>query len=206
MPEMSLNEYRKHRGVTLHSVQVAIKDKRIDILRTEVHGKNTWVFVDSDACDAKWIENSKLPQRLTRGEMGKGPPADPQQQAVPPENNGYLQSRAQREKIAVLQADLEYKKASGQLVEASKIKIAWANVAQNMQQNMMSVPSRLSALVAGEIRAQGTMLVEKFDAGTMVTRVDLVKWLDCLCDEKVVRDLMMSEIKKILQVFADAKR
>jgi hypothetical protein len=87
-------------------------------------------------------------------------------------------------------------------VSVSKVKLAWANIAQNVQQNMMSIPSRLSALVAGEIRTQGTMLIEKFDAGTTVTRADLVKWLDCLCDEKVVSDLMMMEVKKILQALS----
>ena len=70
MPEMGLREYSRHRSVTLASVQAAIKNGRIDVVRREVRGMREYSFVDSEAADRTWEQrtNSGKKYRLTRGE------------------------------------------------------------------------------------------------------------------------------------------
>lgn len=212
MAIMRITEYARYRKVSHASVQEALKRGRILVHHQERRGKKKIIFLDREVCDTGWVQNTDAghKRRPTQGEVRtakrqvtpKRAPSSPGGTAT--QGGGkFLDAHTRREEFAAGLAELEFKKASGELVEASKIKIAWANIAQNIQQNMMSIPSRLSALIVGEYRTQLSLLVEKVAAGVSATKEDLTKWIDTVCDEKIVSDLLMAEIKKILTALSE---
>jgi hypothetical protein len=219
VPEMTMEQYSKHKGVSRAAVQKAIRNGRIKVCRTEQRGKRVFSFIISEDADLAWTQNTDLKKKtvLTRRERRQEARASkrsgkPGKDHAPQPGSGdagatdsakpsgaYLKSRAMKEEFSARQIELDYRKAAGELVPVSAVKAAWANIAQNIQQNMLSIPSRLSALIAGEYKTQITLLIEKLDAGTTATKADLMKWLDAVSDDKIVSDLLMAEIKKILQ-------
>jgi predicted DNA-binding protein len=233
MSEMSLRAYARHRGCSLAAVQKAIFYARIPVLRREQHGAKEFVFVDSDVCDASWLGNTDSRQQRvpTRAEQGKGPqtrvkepvpqhvddaddptlPAPKEKKPPRPvdamsrENKVYLQHRTQKEKFDALQAELDYRKDAGELVPAEKVKIAWANMAQQVQQNLMNLSARFSSQIAAAYKTAITDLINQIEDGKVATKNDLLKWIDCLIEEKTVADIVNGEINKTLTELANAK-
>jgi hypothetical protein len=231
MPEMSMRDYAAHRGVSLAAVQKAVATSRITIARVEPDG---WKrkFIDSDAADQAWELNTNETQRrnATRREMGRGPQnprkknspplppeasdeddADPvhaetlSKNAVGPEGKIYIEARAKKEKFGALTAELEYKKAAGELVPVNKIKVAFANMASTVQQNLLNIPARFSAILAAEYKTAITDLMSQIEDGKTATKSDCLKWIDATSNEKIVSDLMMAEIRNVLTALSNAK-
>ena len=63
--EMNLSQYAKHRGVSLAAVQKALKTSRIKVSRAEVRGKMKLSFVESEAADRDWKNNTDQGQQRT---------------------------------------------------------------------------------------------------------------------------------------------
>jgi plasmid maintenance system antidote protein VapI len=70
---MTLREYARHRGVSLSSVQEAIKNNRIVVTKEEPHGCRIFKFLDSDQADLDWQQKTDLDQQRipTRRQAGK---------------------------------------------------------------------------------------------------------------------------------------
>lgn len=226
MPEMSMEQYSKHKGVSRAACQKALKNGRITVCRTEQRGRRTFLFIDSDVADAAWTQNTDLRKKTTptrrerrqearaskRGGKKTGNARAPQpdsgsagaaDSAKP--SSAYLASRAMQEEYRAKQTRLDFETSAGRLVPVDRLNTAFANIGHQIQSSMLSIPSRLSALVAGEYKTQITALINNLDAGTPVTKADLVKWIETISDDKIVSDLLMVEIKKILQEFSNAK-
>lgn len=62
----------------------------------------------------------------------------------------YDKSRAAREAYSARLMQLEYKQKTGELVSLDKVKLLFFNTARNVQQNLLSIPNRISAIIAAE--------------------------------------------------------
>lgn len=161
MTKMSVSDYAKHRGVTHHAVQKAISSGRIQGAKTG-KSKNAKVMVDKEAADATWDKNKSLPNQ------GNGQPQSS-------DGAVYSKARAAREAFNAKLAEIEYREKSGQVVDTDKAKILFFNIAKTVQQNILNIPDRISAIVAAEN------------------------------NPKVVHDIISHELRVALQGLADGK-
>jgi hypothetical protein len=219
MPFMTLRDYARHRGIALSSVQVAIKAGRIHVAKEEQHGKKVWKFVDSDIADKEWSQNTCVDQQRnpTRREMGISqqsmrspaayfdadaeqtllegllppPPSPPPQtdDTKTEESNDYLKERAKREKIARMNAELDYHEKVGTLAHMAKLRAVLFNVGIVVQQNMFSIAPRISSGLAAYMNS----IIEKKTEDPSV-----------MIDEIHIQDVLNKEIKIALKGMNDA--
>lgn len=219
MPLMTLREYARHRGCSLSAVQTALNDRRISIAKTEPHGKRVWKYVDSQQADRDWQSKTSVDQQRnpTRAEMGVQTPgatrtptysepdseqtellpeltAPPQQekQPEPPQSQDldYHQERAKRERFAAKTAELEYYEKVKKLVHVDSLKVALFNHARNVQQNLLSVPSRVSPILVSYLKK----VLEEVRANPDS---------DIEIDKKEVEDIIDGELKIVLRRIGD---
>lgn len=134
MAEVSIREYARHRGVSHTAVQKAIRQGRI---RTTATGK-----IDVERADQEWKRNSAPPQRLAREPVS--PPAS---------GVTYAQSRAVRESYLARLAKIEFEKRSSKLIPRDEVTVAAFTIARTVRDNLLNIPDRLAALLAGETDA-----------------------------------------------------
>lgn len=122
MPLMSLRGYAAHRGVSLSTVQLAIKSGRI---KRDRNGK-----IDSEKADATWDARTKGRERDAIGER-------------------LQQARVARETLNAKLAELDYRKRAGELVEVNEVrKVAFAR-GRALRDLISAIPERLGPVVAG---------------------------------------------------------
>lgn len=126
-----LREYARHRGVDPRAVSQAIKDGRI---KRGSNGK-----IDFEKADAAWEENSapRIDDAIKRG----GP------SEVPVTVNAYAKARAMREAYAAQLAKLEFEERAGKLIEAEKVRNAWAQVCVAIRSAVNGMPQKLAPKV-----------------------------------------------------------
>jgi len=171
MPLMSLREYSRHRGVSLAAVQKAIASGRIIVAKETQQGSKTLKFLDSALADRMWNERTDpVQQRVaTRGEMGKEEKVDPthgDQQNLFPETPSagsgvggqsknsqgtygdlYNKARSVKETFNAKIVELEYKEKVGDLADKNELARILFNIAANIQQNILNVPSQIVPLI-----------------------------------------------------------
>lgn len=212
MALVSLREYARVRGVTLNAVQKAVASGRISIAKKEEHGNQVWKFVDPDIADKEWNENTDpIQQRVaTRGDMGKidtsirTPTArnsdNAQVDLFPVESkapvggksknetgsNGDIYNKARGVKgiWEARQAELDYKKDAGKLVDIDELRPKLFNVAAQAQEKILNVPFRISSIIHARLNAFIFELKENPSAEL---------------DEKEIQDIMLGELKAILE-------
>lgn len=211
---MSLREYARHRGCSLSAVQGALADKRITIAKTEQHGKALWKFVDPDLADREWTSNTcvdqqRNPTRAQRGiidtpvtnlEDGEQIELLPEMLPPPPQSDipvdgavlqlDYNQERARREHFAAKSAELDYYREIKTLVHKDTIKILLFNRAQSVQQNLFSIPSRISPIL--EAYMKKTIEELKTNPNAL-----------CTIDKKEIEDIISGELKLVLRKIGD---
>lgn len=159
MPLMSMREYSRHRGVTLRAVQKAVQDERIKIDSSETRGKKIFHFIDSDAADQAWTDNTDPNQQraATRGEMMEAeeqPAEHVGAKSKMPEGGKFQQARTVRELFAAKTAELDYKRRNGELIDKHKVEVAAAATYSIVKQNLMGISSRVGAVIAAKVSAQ----------------------------------------------------
>lgn len=70
-------------------------------------------------------------------------------------SEGYGQARTERMIWLAKQAELNYKKQEGILVDAGEVKQAAFQTARQVRDGLLNIPNRISDLLAGEINASG---------------------------------------------------
>ena len=137
MPLMSQRAYSRHRGVSVSTVQNAIKNGRI---RTLPDGQ-----IDSDIADAEWARNTQT----------KAPPVD--RIAQKPVDDGdtygasqYTKARAVRETYQARIAKIDYEERIGKLVSGEEVQAAAFNKFRQFRDAMISIPDRMAAMLAAE--------------------------------------------------------
>ncbi len=127
MAEMSLRQYAAHRGVSLPSVQKAIKTGRISQLPNGL--------IESEGADREWAENTG--PRYLGEEDGFGA-------------TQYTKARAVREHYQARLAKLEYEEKVGSLVSKDEVKIAAFNKGRILRDGMLNLADRIAPMVAAE--------------------------------------------------------
>jgi hypothetical protein len=157
---VSLREYARRRGVSAMAVSKAAKSGRI----TLVDGK-----VDVATADRDWPSNTnpgqlafKAPPAATAaqgegsqeaGDDGAGEPDTEQTDAAKKAASTtaqYGSARAVREMYNARLAKIEFEKETGVLVNADQVRVAAFNAARTARDSLLSMPDRLSPVLAGE--------------------------------------------------------
>lgn len=216
MSLVSLREFARMRGVTLNAVQKAVASSRISIAKTETHGTQVWKFVDPDIASTEWDKNTDpVQQRVaTRADMGKvdtsirtptARQSDAAQTSLFPEEKNapiggksknetsshgdiYYKARGAKEVWEARQAELDFKKSSGKLVDVDLLKPKLFNVAAQAQEKILNIPFRISSMIHAKMKAYILELKDNPES---------------VLDEKEIQDIMSGEIKLILQQVSD---
>jgi len=186
----SLREFSRVMGVGLLSVQVAIKNGNITAFSMKGNPKKPIYDVDVEKAKEQWLDYTSRARRQTRGErdgvgvMGgqdipekyKKKPGRPAQQSAPSEpvpETVYQKARGTRELLTAKLLQQKFLLESRALVPVENVKKLFFEIAKTVQQNLLNIPARISPIIAAEL------------------------------DEKVVHDMIESEIIKALEVLSD---
>lgn len=185
--------HRKARGLSGHShqsVTKAIEAGRLD--ESLVYDAAGTVHIHPEVADREWDENTDgQKQRAAAGgrpaledTSGQGKlfeePAGESHAGGPSPDEKRVQD-ALRESNAMLKAyqarraELDYRQAAGELCEVSEVKKTVSRLFRQTRDSILSVPDRLSSILAGEERP------------------------------KVVQEILRAELEKCLAALADAE-
>lgn len=128
-----MRQYAKHRGVSAQAVSLAVKAGRIPISKD---GK-----IDVKKADAAWQENTNA----QAGSVLKAGPA-----AMP----SYSEARAVRETYAAKLEQLEYQRASGELLPRLEVVAVVTAIHTVVKAGLLSLPATMAPLVAAETDAR----------------------------------------------------
>ncbi len=141
MPLLSQRGYARHRGVTLRAVQKAIEAGRISL----IEGK-----IDPEVADIQWDKNTDRAQAARAASQRAAPPSDASRsgaQFVPPLS---IQVRDRVETARAELFELELAEKRGELVKADDVRKAAFEKARIARSALMTLPDRVSQLVAAE--------------------------------------------------------
>jgi len=183
---VSLREFARRRGVTLHAVQRAIATGRVSgtAVRRSTDGRITGI--EANQATAQWnastdpIQAARTTSTLERavamtapapalavaapapetqparqleiGEArdpgpGKGGAADEPKDRDP---NGYYAARADRERYAAKQAELDYHRALGNLVSTEDLRRVAERRYRAMRDALLAIPDQVAPILAAE--------------------------------------------------------
>lgn len=137
MPLMTLKEYAAHRGISPAAVSIAVKDGRCPVT-LDPSGRKV---IDSEHADEQWTIGGGQGQKPK--EIKNAQPRDP---SVPP----IIDSRSIKEAFQARIAKLDYEERVGKTLDAEKVKEETFKVARIVRDNLLNIPDRLAAELAGE--------------------------------------------------------
>jgi hypothetical protein len=145
---MSQRAYARHAGVSVSTVNSALKSGRI----TLVDGK-----IDPDRADREWSQNTdpSTPRNRITGRPKlvrvPGQPSEPMDlggESGSSTASGYARARAAREIAQAQLARLELEQKRGTLVEASQVRLAAFNCARKARDQLLAIPERVAVVLA----------------------------------------------------------
>jgi hypothetical protein len=141
---MTIGEYAGHRGVTAPSVSRAIKLGHCPVMLSPDGRK----MIDSDIADAQWPLRN--PKNKTEEIDKKIESTEKSNNSDSPNLPPIIQSRAIREAYQSRMAKLDYEERVGKTIDADKVKEDTFKVARIVRDNLLNIPDRLAAELAGE--------------------------------------------------------
>lgn len=158
---MTQAEYAAHRGCSAVAVHKAVKAGRISLIGDKI---------DPAVADIQWAANTRARQRnvgtapqsapdLVGQAESAPPPADDRPPAQPPAasptaDTGYNAARARREIAEAEQAEIDLKKAKGELVAWEDVARGGFEVGRDVRDTMESAVNGLAAELAAEGNAE----------------------------------------------------
>jgi len=131
----SYSEYARHRKCSPANITKAIAKGKI----TPINGK-----IDSEKADIEWVQNSpRLQNRQKNFELAE---------ELAPDSSitSLTRIRAMHEGLRAKKTKLEVDQLEGTLIDAKAVKDASFNQARLVRDTLLSVPNRLSPVVANE--------------------------------------------------------
>jgi hypothetical protein len=143
---LSLRAYAKRKGVTLSTVQRAIKAGRVT---TTPDGK-----IDPDIADEQWKERTnpakarpKRSPKAVRGQREAEPDAGAEPEASP---DDYWKSRAAREFWEARLSKLKAEREAGNLIPREDAERAWGGMIAAARSKVLALPANLAQKLAIE--------------------------------------------------------
>lgn len=146
MPLMSLKEYAAHRGVSPAAISLAVKNGRCPATLDPMGRK----VIDSEKADAEWINTGRgPPPGVKQGPKLVDAPIDTSETKIGGAPT-LLASRQIREAYQARMAKLDYDERTGKTIESEEVKEQSFKAARIVRDNMLNIPDRLAAELAGE--------------------------------------------------------
>jgi hypothetical protein len=155
---MTQAAYARHRGVTRQSVNQAVREGRIRLTRGGL--------VNMALADATWSGSTnptrggdRRPEMRTRAlrraaeanGAARGPEVKPpvaRPSAPDSDTRSLISAKVDREGWQAKLAELDYKRRSGELLEAGDVEKAVFEVNRAVRDRLMGIPARVSAILA----------------------------------------------------------
>lgn len=147
MAIMTLSEYAAHRGVSRPAISRAVKNGVCPAMLDEMGRK----MIDSDVADAQWPATKAGNSAGVNGREKTN--TDSENRPAPTASTGgstIIQSRTVKEAYAARMAKLDYEERIGKTIEADKVKEDSFKAARIVRDNMLNIPDRMAAELAGE--------------------------------------------------------
>lgn len=135
--------YAKHRGVTHHAVQKAIKSGRLN--RSVRDGK----IINVALADKEWADNSDERKVRVKSISGDG------------ERGTFQQANTDHAMYKAKLLKLEHDKRIGLLISVDEVKVIMFNASRKVRDGLQSLPERLAAIVADRPRDEVYPLLKK---------------------------------------------
>lgn len=135
---LSLREYARLRGVSLFTVQAAIRDGRI----TTTLGPDGKPKIDPATADPEFVANTDPSKqgRKAKKTYEEGEPAP----------NSFLAHRTSKEGYQSKLRRLEYLEKRKKLLPASEVKAEAFRLARTVRDSLLNIPDRLAGILAAE--------------------------------------------------------
>ncbi len=139
MPKLGLRAYAKHRGVSLATVQDALKTGRISL----VDGK-----IETEQADHDWDANAH-PGRVAAGvRQFAGKRGRKTAEAKPNTGDSYAESQRKKAALDVRLAQLKVDEQEGRLISADAVAQEWTALGTAIRDSMLALPTRLAGKLA----------------------------------------------------------
>jgi hypothetical protein len=180
---MSLRGYARRRGVSLYAVQTAIKSGRVPKSALQHSEDGSISAIEATVADTSWAANTDaglaartgadpMQGAVVRGDLFASGSADarrPAPAATPEDSDtaAYQLSRAKREAAQAEMAQLELQRQLGLLGSIADFQRAATAMAQLVQDRVLQLPSRMSAVLAAEtdpVKIEALLMRELKDA------------------------------------------
>jgi hypothetical protein len=149
MEEVSIREYARRRGKSHVKV---LRDIKAGLILKTASGK-----IDPEAADAAW-ELNRSPSRSSKplpgketGPLPKGKPVGPTLSTQG--KRSYADAREKREYVHLERDAMGLKKLRGSMVSVEEVDARARSVANIVREGMLSIPDRVSSLIAAETDA-----------------------------------------------------
>lgn len=141
---MSLRAYAKRRGVSPMAISDAVKHGR---LSASVGRDENGVpkIRDPDLADREWLQNgdySRHPERIPPTPAGVPPVAVEAEEADPASPVSMHEAGTREKHWRAKLAELKYKEAVKELVQASEIRDEWTGILSAVRSKLLGVPSQ----------------------------------------------------------------
>jgi len=128
---MNLNEYAKHRGVSLRAVQKAIETERITVTYSGAHKK-----IDPETADKEWVENATQPTKFDH----EADDEELKKRGVPSARTSDAVIKAYKARLA----KLELKQKENELIEKSNIYNQLSTTTRIIRESLLQIPLKLA--------------------------------------------------------------
>lgn len=134
---MTFVEYAAHRGVSAAAVTNAVKEGRCPVT-LDATGRRV---IDTEIADEAWVLGGGQKQKLK-------PDVNPQGKET--KAPALIESKSIKEAYQARIAKLDYEERVGKTLDAEKVKEETFKVARIVRDNLLNIPDRLAAELAGE--------------------------------------------------------
>lgn len=155
MPNITVSEYAKHRGVHERSVRRYLADRLIP--EAAQIRKGRLLFIDQAKADKALGKSITTRKELLTGDAS--PPATgkvtPDHKALTTEKAGtaglsFHDARTLSERYKAALRKIELDEKTGRLVEAEQVKIAAFNKSRAVRDSLLNIPDRVAPILAAE--------------------------------------------------------
>lgn len=153
---LRIREYARHAGVTAPTIVRAIREGKIKPARHDKIGP----LIDPVEADRTWknaprirrqaMKMISVPDESIDGEGGDRDQAGESEATTPEAIPKFFRSKTIKEHFAAKKAELDYRKAAGEVVESVVVQRQAYKLARKARDRLQSIPDRLAPILAAE--------------------------------------------------------
>lgn len=158
MPDLSLREFARQKGVELSAVQKAIENGRI-VRKPNGRIDTSQLQAWEDLRDLSKIRAHNGSADTRAPDDGNQPDPSKQEEAGSSGFGTFQKAKVQKEVFVAQLRRLEYEEKAGKLVQRDAVKVAAFRVFRDVRDGLLNIPDRVAAEVAADIAKETKLKV-----------------------------------------------